>query len=95
VVERYHAEVKRDTVAICINHGAIESNVGPEQFDALIETICYIFDKLDWGYDEYGVRERLFFHRDFNPGKTCPGMLDKEAVIMHVVKKLAAWGDQA
>jgi hypothetical protein len=83
----------RDSVAVCINHGAVSDNVTQEQYDALVDTICHIFDFLDWNYSEESVRDSLFFHRDFNPGKTCPGKLDKEGLIQDVIKQLASRGD--
>lgn len=83
----------RDSVAVCINHGAVKDNVSDIQFNALIEAICYVFDKLDWSYDEESVRDRVFFHREFNPGKTCPGILDKEKVVKAVIEKLKGYGD--
>jgi len=88
------ARHNKDSVAICINHGAKENNVTEEQYKSLIETICHVFDKLDWGYDIYGVKERIFFHRDFNSGKTCPGFLDKNFLIGDVVERLKTWGDK-
>ena len=88
------ASFNRHSVAICINHRADKNNVTPGQYNSLIDTICYVFDKLDWGYDEYGVRERLFFHRDHNPGKSCPGKLDKQQVLTDVIKRLKTWGDK-
>lgn len=83
----------RDSVAVCINHGAVKNNVNEEQYEALIETICHIFDFLDWNYSEESVKESLFFHRDFNPGKTCPGKLDKTKVLNDVIEKLKTMGD--
>lgn len=82
-----------DSVAICINHGAITNNVTKEQYDSLIETIRYVFDVLDWSYDDENVRERIYFHRDLNSGKTCPGKLDKEQVIQDTISKLKDYGD--
>jgi hypothetical protein len=82
-----------DSVAICINHdGFNKAEITPELYKALVDTICYVFDKCDWGYDEYGVRDRLHFHRDYSP-KKCPGELDKEQLIMDVVDRLKSWGD--
>jgi N-acetylmuramoyl-L-alanine amidase CwlA len=83
----------RDSVAVCINHGAVKDNVTPEQYNSLVECICYIFDILDWGYDAESVRERLFFHRDFNSMKSCPGKIDKGKLIESVIQNLAGYGD--
>lgn len=87
------AGYNKDSVAVCINHGAVKNNVTEEQYDALIETLAYIFDKLDWSYDEDNIRERIFFHRDLNPMKSCPGRLDKTEVINSVIEKLKTYGD--
>lgn len=83
----------RDSVAISINHGAVSNNVTPEQYESLVECICHIFDVLDWGYDIESVRDRLFFHRDFNSMKTCPGKINKEQLINSVAEKLKDYGD--
>lgn len=82
-----------DSVAVCINHGGIKNNVTQEQFNSLAETICYIFDKLDWDYSEESVRDRLYFHRDFTNLKTCPGKIDKNELIFSVIEKLKDYGD--
>lgn len=82
-----------DSVAICINHdGETKEEITKELYDSLIETICYIFDKLDWGYDYHGVVERIHFHRDYSP-KLCPGRLNKEQIIKDVAEKLKTYGD--
>ena len=82
-----------DSVAICINHdGFNENEITKELYDSLINTICYVFDKCDWGYDKYGVQDRLHFHRDYSP-KQCPGAIDKETVIIDVTNELKQWGD--
>lgn len=82
-----------NSIAICINHdGFNKSEITKELYDSLIDTICYVFDKCDWGYDLHGVKERLHFHRDYSP-KECPGQLVKQIVIHDVAKRLETWGD--
>jgi hypothetical protein len=83
----------QDSIAICINHdGFNRDEITPELYKSLVETICHVFDKLDWGYDFYGVQERLHFHRDYSP-KACPGKLDKEKLVLDVSERLKTWGD--
>lgn len=83
----------KDSIAICINHGAVVDNVTPEQYGALVDCICHVFDLMDWGYGIESVRERLFFHRDFNSMKSCPGKISKEELINSVAEKLKDYGD--
>lgn len=82
------------SVAICINHDGFTNDVPEhgEQFKALIEGICYIFDKLDWSYDLESVSDRIAFHRDYSP-KACPGRIEKQAVVSAVHEMLKTWGD--
>ena len=47
----------------------------------------------DWGYDIWGVRDRLHFHRDYS-NKACPGELDKTQLQDDVAERLKTWGDQ-
>ena len=82
-----------NSVAICINHdGFKESQITKEMYSSLVDTICYVFDFLDWSYDEYGVREHLHFHRDF-ANKACPGKLNYEELVKNVSVRLKNWGD--
>lgn len=82
-----------DSVAICINHdGETKSEITPELYSTLVDCICYVFDMCDWGYDYYGVVDRLHFHRDYSP-KLCPGQLDKEQLQKDVAERLKTWGD--
>lgn len=85
----------KDSVAICINHGAIHENVTKEQYDGLVNAICYVFDFMDWDYDYQGVIEHLKFHRQYNPYKTCPGKLDYKKLCEDVSARLKTWGDNA
>lgn len=82
-----------DSIAICINHGATKDNVYNVQYEALIDSIVYVFDLMDWSYSEDNVRERLTFHRDFNPYKSCPGKLNKEQLQNNVIARLKTHGD--
>ena len=82
-----------NSVAICINHnGFNQDEITPELYQSLVDTCCHVFDKLDWGYDSYGVADRIHFHRDYAP-KACPGKLDKNQLIKDVAKRLEIWGD--
>lgn len=83
----------RDSIAICINHGATKDNVYNVQYEALIDAIVYVFDLMDWSYSEDNVRERVTFHRDFNPAKSCPGKLNKEQLQNNVIARLKTYGD--
>jgi N-acetyl-anhydromuramyl-L-alanine amidase AmpD len=83
----------RDSVAVCINHGAVKDNVTDEQFDALIEVICHIIDFLDFPYDIEELKNIIYFHRQLDSSKTCPGKLDYENVINSVSEKLKTRGD--
>lgn len=85
----------RDSVAICINHGAKFDNVNKEQYSSLVDAICHVFDYMDWGYDYYGVVEHLKFHRQYNNMKTCPGKLDYKKLCEAVSERLKNWGDYA
>lgn len=81
------------SIAICINHNGFNKNeITPQLYNSLVDTICYVFDKCDWGYDPWGVKDKLHFHRDYSP-KACPGMLDKPQLIADVVERLKTWGD--
>jgi N-acetylmuramoyl-L-alanine amidase CwlA len=83
----------KNSVAICINHNGTDPNeITPELYETLIDTICYIMDKLDWGVDEFGIMDRIHFHRDYSP-KLCPGAIDKEFLISEVSEKYKSWGD--
>ena len=83
----------RLSVAICINHDGFNVNeITPKLYDSLINTICHVFDLCDWGYDLYGVQDRLHFHRDFS-NKACPGRLDKDKLISDVTERLKTFGD--
>lgn len=85
----------RSSIAVCINHdGFTPEEITEKMYSSLIETICYIFDFTDWGYDEHGVRDRLQFHRDY-ANKACPGRLSKESLIVAVAERLKTWGDNA
>jgi hypothetical protein len=82
-----------NSVAICINHNGFNlDEITPELYSSLVDTCCHIFDKLDWGYDFYGVEDRIHFHRDYSP-KACPGKLDKKQLIYDVSERLKTWGD--
>ncbi|MBX7047221.1 MAG: N-acetylmuramoyl-L-alanine amidase [Ignavibacteria bacterium] len=83
----------RNSVAICINHGAERDNVSKQQYKSLVDGICYVFDVMDWSYDIHGVMEHLKFHRDYNPNKTCPGKLDYGKLCADVSSRLQEWGD--
>lgn len=90
-----HAGVQNsNSIAICINHGG-ESNdiIEKEQYAALIDTICYVMDFMDWDYSLQSVMERIHFHRDYSP-KLCPGAnLNKADVHSDVAHRLKTWGD--
>ena len=82
-----------NSVAICINHDGFKlEEITPELYSTLVDTICHVFDYCDWGYDIYGVVDRLHFHRDFS-NKACPGRLDKKKLQDDVAKRLTSWGD--
>lgn len=82
-----------NSVAVCINHdGFKQSQITKEMYSGLVDTICYVFDYLNWSYDEYGVRDHLHFHRDF-ANKACPGKLVYDDLVMNVSNRLKQWGD--
>ena len=82
-----------NSVAICINHDGFKlEEITPELYSTLVGTICHVFDYCDWGYDIYGVIDRLHFHRDFS-NKACPGRLDKKKLQEDVAERLTSWGD--
>lgn len=83
----------RDSVAVCINHGAVKDNVTQEQYESLIEVICHIIDFLDMPYEMDELRSILYFHRQLDSSKTCPGKLDYEKVLNDVVNMLGKRGD--
>lgn len=81
------------SVAICINHNGFDSSeITPELYETLVKTICHVFDMCDWGYDYYGVSERLIFHRNYS-NKACPGMLEQSKLINDTVNALKDYGD--
>jgi hypothetical protein len=81
------------SVSICINHdGFKQSEITPELYQSLVETICYIADKMDKNYDEYGVRDWLHFHREY-ARKACPGQIDYDKLVTDVSEMLKNWGD--
>lgn len=81
-------------LAICINHdGVTESEITPDLYSSLVDTICHCFDKLDWSYDLENVEDRLHFHREY-ANKLCPGKLDKNQLIKSVAERLKSWGDE-
>lgn len=83
-----------ESVAICINHGATEDNITDEQYSSLIDAICHVIDVLDFPYAKDEIEDYLFFHRDFNKGKSCPGyFIKKENVIDDVAERLLTWGN--
>lgn len=73
------------SVAVCINHGAKKENVSAEQFNALIDSVKYIFQFMEWSLDEDEVRRRVKFHRHYNSGKSCPGFLNYEEVVKQII----------
>lgn len=83
-----------DSIAVCINHGGEKKDViEKEQYESLIDTICYIFDFMDWGRTEKELDGRLFFHRDF-ANKLCPGEnLNKKELKKKVMERFEVWGD--
>lgn len=83
----------RNSIAIVINHGAVIGNVTKQQYEALLDTVAYVFDFMDWSYDEYGIAEHLFFHRDFNKFKSCPGKIDRNSFMRDAIARLKQWGD--
>lgn len=90
-----HAGVQNwNSIAICINHGGEKNDViEPEQYKALLDTICHVVDFMDWNYSLESIEERLHFHRDYS-NKLCPGEnLDKFKLIDDVVERLKTWGD--
>lgn len=86
-----HNEV---SLAVCINHGGEKADmIEEEQYNSLADTICYIFDFMDWSYTEKELRARLKFHRDY-ANKLCPGEnLDKEQLIKDCLVRFGEWGD--
>lgn len=82
-----------NSIAICINHdGTTQSQITKEMYNSLIDTICYVFDFMDWSYDLWGVKDHLHFHRDF-ANKLCPGKLDYEKLASDVSLRLKDWGN--
>jgi len=59
----------------------------------LIDTICYVIDYLDFPYDKDEVNNYLYFHRQLDPSKTCPGKLDYNQVLSDVADELKNRGD--
>jgi len=85
-----------NSIAVCINHGGEKDDViEKEQYDSLVNTICYVFDYMDWSYSADSVNDRLHFHKDYS-NKLCPGVnLDKKKLISDVIERLKMWGDEA
>jgi len=79
-------------VAICINHDGFTDDVTEEMKNAIAETCAYIFDKLDWSYDEENVKDCISFHRNFAP-KACPGRIDLEDIQKRTFNILKTYGD--
>lgn len=86
----------QDSIAICINHGGEKDDVvEKEQYDSLINAICYVFDFMDWSYSENSVDDRLKFHNQYS-NKLCPGInLKRDNVVKDVIERLKTWGDEA
>lgn len=86
--------INNESIAICINHGGEAKDVIEEpQYESLIDTICYVFDFMDWHYNEEEFDKRLFFHRDFQ-NKLCPGInLNKSHVKELALNRFETWGD--
>lgn len=93
-IKTAHAGIQNNnSVGVCINHdGVTDSEITVDLYNSVIDTICYIFDKLDWSYSEESVKDRVHFHRDYSP-KLCPGKLDKENLQNDVIDRLSTWGD--
>lgn len=83
-----------NSIAICINHGGEKQDViEPEQYAALIDTICHVMDFMDWSYSRESIEERVHFHKDYS-NKLCPGEnLNKQQLHTDVAHRLLAWGD--
>ena len=86
--------INNESIAICINHGGEANDViETEQYNSLVDTICYVFDFMDWGYTEAELEKRLFFHRDFQ-NKLCPGVnLNKAHLKELCLKRFETWGN--
>lgn len=94
-IETWHCKGHNSrSIAICINHGGEKEDIIEDaQMLSLIDTICYVFDFMDWEYTEKELRTRLHFHRDF-ANKLCPGVnLGKEHLIEECLKRFPDWGD--
>lgn len=81
-------------IAICINNGGEKSDViEKEQYESLVDTICYVFDFMDWKYTEEELKDKVNFHRDF-ANKLCPGEnLNKEKLLADCLVRFKDWGD--
>lgn len=73
------------SVAVCINHSGDKDNVTKLQYDSLVETIRYIFGKLNWDLTSEELKSKLHFHREY-ANKLCPGKIEKERLIKDVIE---------
>lgn len=71
------------SLAICINHSGKFNNVTPQQYDSLIQTVKYVFTKLNWIINEETLESKIHFHREY-ANKLCPGKLNREQLIKDI-----------
>lgn len=81
-----------NAVAVCINHDGFTDDVTEEMKTAIAETCAYIFDKLDFAYNEENVNDVIAFHRQYAP-KACPGVIDREDIVKRTAAILKTQGD--